>query len=131
MSRIFPLPVDHWRRSGTGLAEITLCAPTRRALLDAREHLRYWPFVKEIRDLDDLRLRVTIFVGRGYTRRQWKHYCQSGMELMTLCVKQHRAYFRQWTEELSHFEPRYSSTEYLRPDNLLQPMSNFIDEMQL
>lgn len=131
MSKKISFPVDHWKCSGTGLAEITLCAPTRRALLDAREHLRYWPFVKEFRDLDNLRLRVTIFVGHGYTRKQWKHYCQSGMELMTLGVKQHRAYFRQWTDELSHFEPSYTPSEYLRPDNLLQPMSNFIDEMQL
>lgn len=131
MSKHFSYPTDHWRFSGTGLAEITLCAPTRRALLDAREHLRYWPFVKEFHDIDYLRLRVTIFVGRGYSRRQWQHYCQSGMELMTLCVKQYKAYFRQWSDELSFFEPSYNPTEFLRPDNLLQPMSNFIDEMQL
>lgn len=129
--RIIILPVDHWRRSGTGLAEFTLCAPTRRALMDAREHLRYWPFVKEFRDEAYLRIRVTVFIGRGYTRKQWQRYSQRGMELMTLCVKQHQAYFREWSDELSHFDPKYTPSEYLRPDNLLQPMSNFIDEMKL
>lgn len=129
--KIISLPVDHWTKSGTGLAEFTLCAPTRRALMDAREHLRYWPFVKEFRDIDYLRIRVIVFVGHGYTRRQWQRYCQNGMELMTLCVKQHQAYFRNWSDELSHFEPNYNPSEFLRPENLLQPMSNFINEFQL
>ena len=124
-------PIDHWRNSGTGLAEMTLSAPTRRALMDAREHLRYWPFVKEFREKDYLHLRVIIFIGKGYSRELWKGYCQRGMELMTLCVRQYKACLRGWTTELDHFEPQYTDTEYLRPDSLLQPMSNFIDATEL
>ncbi|MCI7555910.1 MAG: uracil-DNA glycosylase family protein [Bacteroidales bacterium] len=122
---------DHWRNSGTGLTEMTLCAPTRRALLDAREHLRYWPYVKEFREKDYLKLRVIIFIGKGYSRKQWNDYCQRAMELLTLCVMQYKACFKGWTAELDHFEPQYTDNEFLRPDNLLQPMSNFFDANEL
>ena len=131
MSKIFPLPVDHWKQSGTGLAQFTLAAKTRKGLLDAREHLRYWPFVKAFREDDYLHLSVIIYIGRGYMRKQWHRYCRRAKELMTLCVKQHGAFFPEWSQELNHFEPHYTPSEYLRPDDLLQPMSNFIDEFEL
>lgn len=129
--KTFKLPLDRWTSCGTGLAEMTLCAPTRRALLDAREHLRYWPYVKAFDDAGYHRLRVVVFIGRGYSRMMWQRYCQAAMELMSLCVKQHGAYFKGWSTEMNHFEPQYTDSEYLRPDNLLQPMSNFIDEIEL
>lgn len=124
--------VVHRKHGGTGLAELTLYATSRKGLLDAREHLRYWPFVKEFREITPLgfphALRVTIFIGRGLTHKQWLNYCRRGQELMTLCVKQHKAFFCGWSDELLHFAPHYTDSEYLRPDDLLQPMSNFINE---
>ena len=122
-------------RVGIGLAMFTICSADRSRLMDAREHLRYWPFVKEFREIEGLQslhaLRVTIFVGQGLTREQWQHDCKRGIQLMSLCLKQHRVSLSPLSLELTYFRPSYSNSEFLRPDDLLQPMSNFINDSQL
>jgi len=111
----------------TGLAQITLCAPSPQALLAAREHLRYWPYVKSFRTTSATTLRATVFIGEGLSASRWSYYCRRSMEIMNLCLRQHKARFIVCSGPLPAFEPQIEPSLFLRPDDLLLPFSDFID----
>lgn len=115
------------RRSG--MIVCMLSTSTGQQLKDAREHLRYWPYVKAFRPVDDTHMKVLVFVGRGIPETQWNYYVTRSCELMSQCVRQYQAVFMMTNESPSFWRYLYHRNGFLRPDDLLKPFCNFIDEM--
>ena len=113
----------------SGLVVFILSTPTAQQLRDAREHLRYWPYVKAFRPVNETHMKVSVFVGRGISESQWNYYVTRSCELMNQCVRQYQALFVM-TNECPVFGLRqYHRNGFLRPDDLLKPFCDFIDEM--
>lgn len=113
----------------SGMVAFMLSAPTSQQLKDAREHLRYWPYVKAFRPVDETHMKVLVFVGRGIPETKWSYYVTRSCELMNQCVRQYQALFVT-TNECPAFRLRqYHRNGFLRPDDLLKPFCDFIDEM--
>ena len=74
----------------SGMVVFVLSTPTAQQLKDAREHLRYWPYVKAFWPIDETHMRVLVFVGRGIPEAKCK--CQVslvGIEVKVKPVKRH------------------------------------------
>ena len=113
----------------SGMVLFLLTAPTAEKLEDAREHLRYWPYVKAFRPLDKTHMKVLIFVGRGIPKSQWNYYVTRSSELMNHCVRQYQALFVTTNRSPSLWLRHYHCNGFLRPDDLLKPFCDFIDEL--
>jgi hypothetical protein len=61
--------------------------------MKAREHLKYWRFVKEFHEVDERSIRVTVSIGKDLCPKKWKEYCELGMNLMNSAVKQYEGEF--------------------------------------
>jgi len=129
MNNNFPFTRLPTRNQKTGLIQLTLSAPTYTALMDAREHLRYWPYIKSCHPLTAKSLSVTILIGHTDCPKCWSHYCARAIELMSLCLRQYHATFSGSTDELTQFQIPLTGETYLRPNSLIKPFSNFIDEL--
>ena len=77
----------------SGMMVFILSAPTAQQLKDAREHLRYWPYVKAFHPMDETHMKVLVFVGRGISEMKWNYYVTRSCELMNQCVRQYQALF--------------------------------------
>ena len=113
----------------SGVVVFMLCAPTAQQMKDAREHLRYWPYVKAFRPVDETHMKVLVFVGRGISETKWNYYVPRSCELMNLCVRQYQALFVTTNERPAFYLRQYHRNGFLRPDDLLKPFCDFIDEM--
>ena len=113
----------------SGMVFFTLSAPTAQQLMDTREHLRYWPYVKSFRPVDETHIKVLIFVGRGIPKAQWDNYVTRSCELMNQCVRQHQALFVMTKGYPSFWLRQYHRNGFLRPDELLKPFCDFIDDI--
>lgn len=116
-------------RNRSGMATFILSAPTTNQLKEAREHLRYWPYVKAFIPTDNTHIKVCIFIGRGITEKNWDYYEARSCELMNLCVQQYHASFVIAPEHPASWLKQYNSNGFLRPDDLLKPFCDFIDEI--
>ena len=112
----------------SGMVVFVLSTPTAQQLKDAREHLRYWPYVKAFRPMDKTHMKVLVFVGRGISETKWDYYVTRSCELMNQCVRQYHALFVT-TNECAALLRKYHSNGFLRPNDLLKPFCDFIDEM--
>ena len=112
-----------------GMVFFTLSASTAQQLRDAREHLRYWPYVKSFRPVDETHMKVLIFVGRGIPKAHWNSYVTRSCELMNQCVRQHQALFVMTKGNPSFWLRQYHRNGFLRPDELLKPFCDFIDDI--
>ena len=108
---------------------LVLSAPTVQQLKDAREHLRYWPYVKAFRPMDETHMKVLVFVGRGIPETKWNYYVTRSCELMNQCVRQYQALFVTTNDCPTFRLYQYHCKGFLRPDDLLKPFCDFIDEM--
>lgn len=106
-----------------------LTAPTAEKLKDVREHLRYWPYVKAFKPVDATHMKVLIFVGKGITDDKWNYYVTRSCELMNQCVRQYQALFVMTSGCHALWLRQYHHNGFLRPDDLLKPFCNFIDEL--
>ena len=113
----------------SGMVVFMLSTPTTQQLKDAREHLRYWPYVKAFRPVDKTHMEVLVFVGRGIPEAKWHYYVIQSCILMNQCVRQHQGTFVITDVKSDRCFHKYHENEYLRPDDLLKPFCNFIDEM--
>ena len=113
----------------SGMVIFVLSAPTAQQLKDAREHLRYWPYVKAFRPIDDTHMEVLVFVGRGIPEIKWNYYVTRSCELMNQCVRQYQALFVTTNDGSTFRLHQYHCNGFLRPDDLLKPFCDFIDEM--
>ena len=112
------------------MAIFQLTAPTAQQLTDAREHLRYWPYVKAFKPKDDTHLLVLVFIGRGISEERWNYYMVRSWELMNLCVKQYQTWFVPMNKmSISTFYCHHHNV-FLRPDDMLKPFCDFIDELK-
>ena len=106
-----------------------LSTPTAQQLKDARGHLRYWPYVKAFRPVDETHMKVLVFVGRGIPETKWNYYVTRSCELMNQCVRQYQALFVTTSERPAFCLRQYHRNGFLRPNDLLKPFCDFIDEM--
>lgn len=113
----------------SGMMVFMLSAPTAQQLKDAREHLRYWPYVKAFRPVDETHMKVLVLVGRGITEANWDFYVTRSCELMNQCVSQEQALFVMANNTSVSFFHKYHQNGFLRPDDLLKPFCDYIDEM--
>lgn len=113
----------------SGMVVFMLSTPTAQQLKDAREHLRYWPYVKAFRPMDETHMKVLVFVGRGIPETQWDYYVTRSSELMNQCIRQYQASFVMTNECSAFLLRQYHRNGFLRPDDLLKPFCNFIDEL--
>ncbi len=113
----------------SGIVVFILSAPSAQQLKDTREHLLYWPYVKAFRPVDETHMNVQVLVGRGVSETQWKYYVTRSCELMNLCVRQHQALFVTTKERPTFWLHQYHRNGFLRPDDLLKPFCDFIDEL--
>ena len=113
----------------SGMVLFLLTAPTAEKLKDAREHLRYWPYVKAFKPVDETHMKVLVFVGKGITDDKWDYYVTRSGELMNQCVRQHQALFVIKSGCPALWIRQYHHNGFLRPDNLLKPFCDFIDEL--
>ena len=113
----------------SGMVVFALSAPTARQLKDAREHLRYWPYVKAFRPMDETHMKVLFLVGRGIPETKWNYYVTRSCELMNQCVRQYQAQFVITNECPAFWLCQYHRNGFLRPDDMLKPFCDFIDEI--
>ena len=113
----------------SGMVVFVLSAPTAQQLKDAREHLRYWPYVKAFQPMDETHMKILVFVGRGFSEMQWNYYVTRSRELMNQCVRQYQALFVTANECSAFWLRHYHRNGFLRPDDLLKPFCDFIDEI--
>ena len=113
----------------SGMVVFVLSTPTAQQLKDAREHLRYWPYVKAFRPVDETHMKVLVLVGRGIPETKWNYYVTRSCELMNQCVRQHQALFVTTNEYPAFGLRQYHRNGFLRQDDLLKPFCDFIDEM--
>ena len=114
----------------SGMVVFMLSAPTMQQLKDAREHLRYWSYVKAFRPVDETHMKVLVFVGRGIPETKWNFYVNRSCELMNQCVSQYQALFVTTDDIKETTFQKYHHNGFLRPDDLLRPFCNFIDDLQ-
>lgn len=115
----------------SGMVVFVLSTPTAQQLKDAREHLRYWPYVKAFQPIDETHMRVLVFVGRGIPEAKWNYYVTRSCELMNQCVRQHQALFVMTKGYPSFWIRQYHHNGVLRPDELLKPFCDFINDIDL
>lgn len=113
----------------SGMVFFSLAAPSAEKLKDVREHLRYWPYVKAFKPVDATHMKVLIFVGKGITDDKWNYYVTRSCELMNQCVRQYQALFVMTSGCHALWLRQYHHNGFLRPDNLLKPFCDFIDEL--
>ena len=113
----------------SGMMLFLLAAPTAEMLKEAREHLRYWPYVKAFKPVDATHMNVLVFIGKGITDERWDYYVTRSCELMNQCLRQYQAFFVVRSGLHLFWLHRYHSNEFLRPNDLLKPFCDFIDEM--
>ena len=113
----------------TGMFVFILSAPSKQQKRDVCQHLRYWPFVKAFLPIDDTHMKVLVFVGNGITDNQWDFYVARSLELMNLCVRQHQSLFMMAQSNSIIPSRWFHSNTFLRPDDLLKPFCDFIDEL--
>jgi hypothetical protein len=106
-----------------------LTAPTAWKLKDAREHLRYWPYVKAFKPVDETHMKVLVYIGKGITKEKWDYYVTRSCELMNQCLRQYQAFFVMTNGCPALWLRQYHQNGFLRPDNLLKPFCDFIDEL--
>lgn len=114
----------------SGMMLFLLTAPTAEMLREAREHLRYWPYVKAFKPVDVTHMNVLVLVGKGIADEMWDYYVTRSCELMNQCVRQYQAYFVMTSGCPLLWLHRYHSDGFLRPDDLLKPFCDFIDELK-
>lgn len=112
------------KKSVTGLVHVTMVCPSRHALLSAREHLRFWSFVKEFHEESECRMSVTISVGKELCRKMWREYCEKAVEMMNLCLKQYDVRCEVSTKEVLDFDPIVDGSTFIRPDDFMESMYN-------
>ena len=113
----------------SGMVVFMLSAPTTQQLKDAREHLRYWSYVKAFWPVDETHMKVLVFVGRGIPETKWNYYVTRSCELMNQCVRQYQVLFVTTNECPAFGLRQYHRNGFLRPDDLLKPFCDFIDDM--
>ena len=113
----------------SGMVVFVLSTPIAQQLKDAREHLRYWPYVKAFQPMDETHMKVLVFVGRGIPEKKWNYYVTRSCELMNQFVRQYQALFVTTNEYPAFWLRQYHRNGFLRPDDLLKPFCDFIDEM--
>lgn len=113
----------------SGMMFFMLTSPTAEKLKDAREHLRYWPYVKAFKPLDETHMKVLIYIGRGITKEKWDYYVSRSCELMNQCLRQYQALFVMTSGCPALWQRQYHHNGFLRPDDLLKPFCDFIDEL--
>ena len=113
----------------SGMMFFLLTAPTVEMLREAREHLRYWPYVKAFKPMDETHMKVLVFVGRGIPESKWNYYVSRSCELMYQCVRQYQALFVVTNGWPALWLRRYHHNGFHRPDDLLKPFCDFIDEL--
>jgi hypothetical protein len=113
----------------SGMMLFLLTAPTAEMLREAREHLRYWPYVKAFKPVDATHMNVLVFIGKGITDERWDYYVTRSCELMNQCLRQYQAYFVVRSGHHLLWLHKYHSNGFLRPNDLLKPFCDFIDEM--
>lgn len=114
------------QKKHSGLLRLILTAPNYDSLVYSREHMRYWTFVKECHPTSEQQMVVTIYVGDIEDHNKWLHTCAKAVELMNLCVRQYKAVFRSSLREIQNFAPVYNCLSYMRPDDLLTPFIELI-----
>lgn len=112
----------------SGMMFFMLTTSTAEMLREAREHLRYWPYVKAFKPMDETHMKVLVFVGRGIPETKWNYYVSRSCELMNQCVRQYHAFFVMTKGCRALWLRRYHHNGFLRPDDLLTPFCDFIDE---
>ena len=125
----FSKPLRLASKRQSGMVAFMLSTPTTQQLKDVREHLRYWPYVKAFRPVDETRMKVLVFVGRGISETQWNYYVTRSCELMNQCVRQYQALLVTTNECPVFLLYQYHRNGFLRPDDLLKPFCDFIDEI--
>ena len=113
----------------SGMMLFLLTTPTAERLREAREHLRYWPYVKAFKPVDATHMNVMVFIGKGITDERWDYYVTRSCELMNQCIRQYQAYFVVTSSRHLLWLHRYHSNGFLRPNDLLKPFCDFIDKM--
>ena len=115
----------------SGMVFFSLTAPSAEKLKDVREHLRYWPYVKAFKPVDATHMKVLVFIGKGITDEKWDYYVSRSCELMNQCVRQYQALFVKRNGYPALWLCQYHHNGFLRPDDLLKPFCDFIDELNL
>lgn len=113
----------------SGMVFFLLTAPTAEMLREACEHLRYWPYVKAFKPIDNTHMKVLVFVGKGITDEKWDYYVTRSCELMNQCVRQYQALFVMSCSWSALWLRQYHHNGFLRPNDLLKPFCDFIDEV--
>ena len=113
----------------SGMVVFTLSAPTALQMRDACEHLRYWPYVKAYYPVNEICMKVVVYVGSGITEKRWPYYVLRSCELMNQCVRQCQALFVITNDSTALNVQQLHRNGFLRPDDLLKPFCDFIDDM--
>lgn len=116
-------------RHQSGMAVYILSAPSAKILKEVCEHLRYWPYVKAFKPVDDTHMKVLVFIGKGFSDVKWNYYTVYSCKLMNQCVRQYQALFEITNYSTTLFLRLYNRNGFMRPDYLLNPLYKFIDEL--
>lgn len=115
------------KKSVTGLMHVTMEGSSRQALVSAREHLKFWSFVKEFHEEGECKMCVTVFIGKGLCKKMWRVYCEKAIEMMNLCLKQYEVHCEVSTKEVLDFHPVVDGSTFIRPDDFMESMYNLIN----
>ena len=112
----------------SGLVAFVLTTPSSEKLKEAREHLRYWPYVKAFYPKSDTQMYVLFYVGDMKSKVLYGYYRFRAQQLLNQCLRQYHAEFSESKICKSLFYC-YHPNGFLRPDDLLKPFSVFINEL--
>ena len=114
-----------------GMIVFLLSAPTAEKLSEARKHLCYWPYVKAFKPVDETSMNVLVFIGYGIPETKWNYYVSRSCELMNRCIRQYQALFIEENRCSAFKFLCYHPGTFIRPNDMLKPFCDFIDEMNV
>lgn len=121
---------DFQVKPSTGLCEYLMVAPDAKACKQAREHLRYWPYVKEFHPVGCFPMLVVhVMIGQNLSEEKWNRTLERATKLMDDCLRQYKTLMIP-VQEMKTFHPAYHDGQFLRPDDLVTPFAPFIKEVE-
>lgn len=127
---IYNLRKRIFSKNSLGFAEYILVSSLPSQLKAACEHLKYWPYVKAFYPIDNMHIKVIIYIGNHIQEDKWEHYLIQSLQLMNKCVNQYGCIFIYKNANCKSFKLKYKADAFIRPDNMLRSFAYFIDDIE-
>lgn len=97
-------------------------------VLQIKEHLRYWPYVKAFADTKTGQIKVRVCIGNVSNVKEQERYVARSCELILLCLRQYDVMVLPVDNGWGFFH-HYMDSLFLRPDDMLKDFRSFIDKL--